>query len=238
MIKIILLVLVIVLCAFFPRVEGFMINDFYSRYMNDIAVPAQFYSQPYYATGFTKVELRDQFFEDALTENLDVAHSPLIYMDEITKYPEFLVLKCEEVLSKILNAKLPSSDTALFAVVKSNVISVKKRNDIYMVESQHVVHRDGKIYGAGIYMTTLHIDGKVYLKKYKLLGFIFEDRIGSEEPYNMDTSKEQPFMMDSLITKDKKYENDYLCTLYTDLEKYKGIKIDHDLNCDDQSYPS
>lgn len=238
MIKIILLVLVIMVAAFFPRTEEFMINDFYSRYMNDIAVPAQFYSQPAYASGFTKVEFRDQFFEDALKENLDTTQSPLIYMEDVAKYPDFVVLKCEEFLSKILNAKLPSSDTALFAVVKSHIISVKKRNDIYMVESQHVVHRDGKIYGAGIYMTTLLIKGKVYLKKYKLLGFIFEDRIRSEEPYNMDTNTEQPFMMDALITKDKKYETDYLCTLYTDLEKYKGIKIDHDLNCEDQSYPS
>lgn len=238
MIKIILLSLVILLAAFFPRKEHFMINDFYSRYMNDIAVPSQFYSQPSYATGFTKVELRDQFFEDALRENLDSTQSDVMYMQEIKKYPDYLQAKCEEYLAKILNAKLPSSDTSLFAVVQSNVISVKKNDNRYMVESQHVIHRDGKIYGAGIYMATLHVEGVVYLKKYKLLGFIFEDRVRSQQPYNLDPNTEQPFMMDALITKDKKYENDYLCTLYTDLEKFKGIKIDHDLNCEDQSYPS
>lgn len=238
MIKCALLLIVIIACALFPRKEEFTINDFYDRYMNDISVPAQFYSQPSYATGFTKVEFRDQFFIDALAENLDTEHSPLMYMEEVKKYPSFLLLKCEEFLAKILNAKLPSSETSLFAVVKSNVMSVKKRSNVYMVESKHVVHREGKIYGAGIWMTTLHIDGKIHLKKYDLLGFIFEDKIRSEDPYNLDQSSQQPFMLDALITKDKKYENDYLCTLYADLEKFKGIKIDHDLDCDDQSYPS
>lgn len=232
------LLIVIIICAFFPLREHFMINDFYSRYMNDIAVPAQFYSQPYYATGFTKVELRDQFFEDVLRQNLDTTQSPLMYMEEVKKYPDYLLVRCEQFLQKILNAKLPSSDTTLFAIVKSNVISVKKRNNVFMVESQHVVHRDGKIYGAGIYIITLHINGNVYLKKYNLLGFIFEDRITTEQPYNLDQSNEQGFMLDALITKDKKYETEYLCKLYTDLEKFKGIKIDHDLNCEDQSYPS
>lgn len=238
MIKIVLLVLVILLAAFLPKIEAFTINDFYSRYLNDLSVPAQFYSQPAYATGFTKVELRDQFFEDALRHNLDTTQSDFMYFEQVKKYPEYLVAKCEEYLAKTLNAKLPSSDKSLFAVVKSHIISVKKNDGRYMVESQHVVHRDGKIYGAGINMTSLHVEGKVYLKKYKLLGFIFEDRVTLQQPYNLNPDLQQPFMMDDLITKDKKYETDYLCTLYTDLEKYKGIKIDHDLNCEDQSYPS
>jgi hypothetical protein len=223
----ILLVIIIIICSL-TSIEHFEINDFYSRYLQDISVPSDFYSQPKYATNYKFVEFNDKFFTDVLTKNTQ--NSDII--GTITnKYPDYLLQSIEKHLLKIFNSEL-KDDTNLFVILESNIKDVKVSDNKYIINSQHVVYRESKIYGAAIELSTLYDKDNITIIKSKLLGFIFQDRLNPIQPSNLASDNHQEYMLDKVITKDPKYEKQFLCQYYKDLEKFKGLKVNSGIDCD------
>lgn len=192
-----LFLIVCIVCLFAKRPEPF--------------TPVDFYGQFKYAQNFNLVEFNDKFFNDALKNSVS---AETIEGEEMYKYPSWLLEKNEKFLAKILNDFIKEVNPSFFSVAHSELISVKSDGHKYIVESKHIVHRDGKIYGASIYIKTALDDFNIALLQYKLLGFIFEDRIKLEKPYNLDTNEYQYYMLDKTITKGERFEKDYLCKYY------------------------
>ena len=222
----------IIISSLFVRKEHFEINDFYSRYINDISVPQDFYSQTKYAQNYKFVEFNDRFFTDVLNKNTQSIN--IEGTAKINKPPEYLMKLTEEYLLKIFNSGIKENN--LFMIIQSILKYVSQKDDKYILNSQHVIYRDSKIYGAAIELTTLHENYKVTIIKSKLLGFIFQDRLNPIQPSNLITNSYQDYMLDKIITKDPKYEKQFLCQYYKDLQKYKDISKNtyyESLNCDD-----
>ncbi len=227
-----ILLFIIILSCLFARKEHFEINDFYSRYINDISVPQDFYSQTKYANNYKFVEFSDEFFTDVLKKN--TKDIELEETTKVKKYPPYLLQLTNENLLKILNAEIKENN--LFSVIQSIIRDVSQKDSKYILNSQHVVYRDSKIYGAAIELTTLHENYKVTIIKSKLLGFIFQDRLNPIQPSNLITNNYQDYMLDKVITKDPKYEKQFLCQYYKDLQNYKNMSKNsfyESLNCDD-----
>lgn len=229
----ILLLVVIFVSSMFPRYETFEINDYYSRYLNDISVPSEFYFQGKVAQGLKTFELKDKFFIDALESNLNKdVMSNQVEDTEKVNIPSDALDGINKYLEKILNARLPSEDTSLFATVFGEITSAKSyKTNSTLYTSRHIVHRDGKVYGASIEMSTFVTRDNIYLVGYKLIGFVFNDKLDNQQPYNLDQNENQYFMQDKNVTKDDKYIKQYLCQYYSDVEKYRGIKIPTDIDC-------
>ena len=237
---------ILALCAFKISLtrERFTINDFYDKHYDDISVPTQFYEiTAQVVPNHYTIEMHDRFFLD----NLD---------KEKAKYPKdasVVVLKedveasvtlsiqerCGSHLRNLLNDNLPSGETFLFRSIYDMVDSVDKgiwRDGIcYIATTRHLLYRDTKIYGVAINMTTLHdkLSGNIYLSNYNLVGFVFQDKIdGAIEPTNLVQSNHQEYMKDRVTAYDKKYENQYLCRYFRDIEKFRGISVNtQDLGC-------
>lgn len=232
-----LLLAICTACAFLSSGstrEPFAINDYYDKYLNDIAVPASFYSQTRYASGFKKIEMNDRFFTDVL-KKASVGTEPAGDPDPDAKQPGNLLERANALLASVLNASLPSGDSSIFAVVRANTISASAHpNNQWVLDSEHIVYRDGKAYGAAVSARTLHTPEKTDLVDAKLLGFVLEDRIGAYEPYNLQAdNKNQAFMHDKTFLRDKKYEHEYVCRYLSDLEKFRGIKTPGAPDCSD-----
>jgi hypothetical protein len=217
-------------------VEGFRgeINDYYSRYFNDISTPAEFYFQGNVAQGLKTIEFKDKFFIDALDKNVQkgIMDGQQVQHDGAWTPPTDAVDGLNKFLERILNSSLPSDETSLFAVVFSQIVSTESyKFNKALYTSRHIVHRDGKVYGASIEMSVLVERDKMSLVKYKLIGFVFDDKLATQQAYNLDQNKNQYFMQDKNMLKDQKYVKSYLCQYYKDLEKYRRINIPTDLDC-------
>jgi len=221
--KYILLLIIFIVCLL-PRYETFEINDYYSRYLNDISTPSEFYFQGNVAQRLKTIEFKDKFFIDALESN--VSNIEFENSKKVDRLPDALD-GLNKYLEKILNARLPVEETSLFAVVFGEITFVKNR----LYNSRHIVHRDGKVYGVSIEMTTYVTESEIYLKKYKLIGFVFNDKLDTQQAYNLDQNKNQYFMQDKTFMKDAKYIKQYLCQYYNDIEKYRGVKVITNLDC-------
>lgn len=215
--------------------EAFAINDYYDRYLNDISVPAAFYGQTKYASGFKKVEMNDRFFIDVLSKASDPSAGEGLVRSP-GKHPVNLLEKASVLIASILNGALPSEDNRLFAVAHSHMANAAgHEGNRWLVDSEHIVHRDGKVYGAVIAARTLQSPQKTVLVGASLKGFVLEDRINALQPHNLAASEgdSQPFMQDRTFLRDPKYEHEYICRYLSDLEKFRGIKTPGAPDCSD-----
>ena len=236
-----MLFLICVLCALFASIntsiETFAINDYYDRYLNDISVPVDFYSQTKYAYGFKKIEMNDRFFMDTLKKASEPSALDGIVPAKTTqKIPGGLSDRANALLVSSLNQALPSGESKIFAVAYSRIVNATPYEDnMWLIESEHVIHRDGKVYGAGLSAKTLHSQNNTKLISFDLKGFILDDRIDSYQPSNIALwdGNNQSFMQDKTFMKDPKYERDYICKYIADLEKFRGIKTAGAPNCSD-----
>lgn len=238
------LMLVCILCATLAcaiqTIERFAINDYYDRYLNDISVPADFYGQTRYAHGYKKIEMNDRFFVDTLSKASST--SPLyglVPSKVAMKNPNGLIDRANSLLVSVLNDALPSGESKIFAVAYSRTTKATPYNGKrWLLESDHLIHRDGKVYGAVVKAKTLHAPNKTYLISAKLEGFVLDDRIDSYQPYNLSSwdGNNQAFMKDKTFLKDPKYEHEYICRYIADLEKFRGIKTPNAPDCSDLKF--
>lgn len=244
------LLIICIACTMFStdyfKNEHFTINDYYDRYLNDIGVPADFYSQTRYATGFKKIEMNDRFFVDVLSKASKPSSIDGLEKVQGAIQPRGLIERANELLVSVLNRALPSGESKIFAVAHSHITNATAYKDInleksskftnmWLIESEHIVHRDGKVYGALLAVKTLHKPNNTVLVSANLKGFILEDRIDSYQPYNLSSwdGNNQAFMKDKTFLRDKKYEHEYICKYIADLEKFRGIKTHNTPDCSD-----
>lgn len=223
------------------RVERFEINDYYSKYLNDLAAPTAFYGQMKTPVNFKLAEMNDKYFKYAL----DAAVEPRAIGESrpARRAPENLLELSADRVAAALNAKLPSGESQVFAVAFSAIDAARELDGgAYVVDARHVVHRDSRAYGAAIRAKTLHDPrGSTALLSYELIGFVFEDRMPAAAPANLFERDANPeYSRDAKLTRDAKYELEYACKYLTDLERYRGMTVDKPAACDslDQSYPS
>lgn len=228
------------------------INDFYDKYIDVISIPVEFYniSAKLPKTQYA-VEFNDKFFIDTLNNvkinisiNTDI--NTFNVKDKIIK--DDILNRANKYLVKVLNKNLPLDETFLFTNIFTEIINAYQINDnIFMLESKHLIYRDTKIYGVSLTITTLHNtnnnngstskkikeNGTISLIDFILNGFIFEDKINAYQPVNLIDNNYQDYKEDIIQLKDKKYEEQYLCQFYKDVEKFKGITVPYaqTLNC-------
>ena len=232
------LFIIIVSAAFvkYKNLEPFTTDDYYSQYLSDITIHPDFYAQGVSESNWPLAELNDKFFTDALKENLQskVADNlDKIDTNDKSNIKDLLTSIISDTnlfLVKILNDKLESiSDTKLselFKIKYGEITSITSyKNNLFLTISQHIVHRDKKIYGASIELKTLHNLNKktIALIDYKLLGFVFDDRIGIQQPSNLSTDNFQEFMKDKVPIDDIKEDNMLLCKHFKDLQSDRNI---------------
>ena len=233
----IFLLILICLAAVFAKyasVENFEVSDFYKRYMSDISVIPSFYSQGKIANNYPNAELGDEYFIDALNASTDREIMRNKVKDSWKgSNPTFLLKRIDAYLLSILNEKLNKDDKLFFTMNYSDVIEITQyKNDSYLIESRHLVHREQKIYGATIKLKTFHEpENKIYLVDSELLGFAFDDKIDADQPSNLDEDVYQAYKNDKVFTMSKQDEDKMLCEYYKKLKKYRGIQITSDINC-------
>lgn len=220
--------------------EQFTINDYYSKYYQDMAVPQEFYSsnlgalpkQHYVA------EVNDRFVMDTLNKYKVVdgegyaKGNTIFFMKENVK--QQLLKKINMFLTSALNGGLSSDEKFYFANVFSQIQKVSRESlEVVVIESNHLVYRDTKLYGISISLVTRFNmrTNKISLLTYKLNGYVFEDKISNLTPMNLFDNNYQAFMQSPKIRQDSKYENAYLCKYYDDVQKFTGYKVNHDLKC-------
>lgn len=235
----VLLILILFFLSHYKK-EEFTVNDFYDKYLNTVSVPSDFYS-----SGNTLPEMQyaaefhDRFFIDTLNDEMkNHVAIPYSSANEITEKDLIAKLKkrIDNYITTLLNKKLDSNESYVFNVVYSQFEDGLKweTENIYLVHSKHVLYRDTKVYGVSIHLTTVHDGntGSIRLLNYKLDGYIFEDKISDYYPANLIDNNYQDYMKDKIITKDQKYENQYLCQYYHDVKKFRGLVVqDEKLDC-------
>jgi hypothetical protein len=228
----IILIIITAIVTSISYKERFTINDYYSRYFNDIAVPVGMYSQSSYAQGLKMVEMNDRFFMDTLNKSKNPSRSFVGGETPQVQPTERTLNLTNKFIEKILNAALPPNTPTLFAVRHGSIRDMRRKDNVLYVVSDHVVYREGKIYGAALRLKTVHDNDTIDLVDFSLVGFIYQDKIIDTMPSNLETSTYQSYMLDQSITKDAKYEKDYLCQYFRDLEKFRGIKVNTNIKCD------
>lgn len=151
-----------VLATFTRPIERFSLRD--------ISIPPQFYAQNAYAINYDRVEMNEKFFINTLNTlktNVSVADDG----EEITVYSPLLLPMIDNFLLIALSNG--------FGIRYSKILNVKKTTDRNVrVTSEHLVHRAGKIYGASLELiTVVSSTGVIQLVDFRLLGFVFEDRL-------------------------------------------------------------
>lgn len=224
--------------------EQFTFNDFYDKHYEDISIPTQFYEiTAQVVPNHYTIEMHDRFF----ISNLDIEKkqypknpSLVLLKDDVEKsVKDEIEKRTGDYLKKLFNSKLGSNEVFLFRSIYDIVESVKKGiwkyGVCYLANTRHLLYRDTKIYGVAINLTTLHDKrtGNIYLADYKLVGFVFQDKIdGALEPTNLVQNDYQEYTKDTVTQYDKKYEKNYLCKYYSDLKKFRGISVNtQDLGC-------
>jgi hypothetical protein len=181
--------------------------------------------------------MKDKFFENILENNV-VPFKHIVQRTSVVgddKIKQDLLQQIDAYLLKLLNSKLASDEIYMFHTVFSETTDITRFEESgeYVVSSNHLIYRDTKIYGVSISLKTV-VDGKtgkVSLLSYTLNGYVFEDKITEYQPNNLVEDVFQDYRKDDLITKDPKYEKQYLCKYYADLKKFRGIVNMDDLQC-------
>lgn len=199
-----------------------------SDYLDILSVPTEFYGQTKTMHNFTLAEFNDRFFKEALEASIQKIDENA-FEDESNNPPKNLLERTDDGLSRALNDRLPSGETQLFAVSLSFAESIRSiKKDRYVLQSRHIVHRDGRIYGADVILKTLHAPNQaVKIIGYKLNGFVFEDRIDGAKPSNLfESDAHAMYSIDPNFLKDKKYEKQTMCKYLNDLKKYRQITVE------------
>lgn len=134
----------------------------------------------------------------------------------------------DEYLLAILNKAVKDTDTKpLFIMIESEIISQNEKANT--ITSRHLVDRQNKIYGIELEITTQFdtITSQIKLIDYKIIGFVFDDKIKVNEPANIVLEEDpyQEYMKDTTFMKDITYETKYLCNYYDNLRKNGNIMV-------------
>lgn len=233
---ILLLILVILLSLLTTR-ENFTLNDFYDKYSELVWVPTDFYSSTEIPASYYGAEMNDRFFIDTLDKNKKTFNLEGLSNKVIDQNKKQQILnRTNSYLLKILNSQLQNIEKYIFNMVYSKIINCDMYDSgYYRVDSLHVVYRDTKIYGVSIKITTIHSldSSNILLTGYKLNGYVFEDKITDYIPKNLIDNNYQDYKQDKLIMKDEKFEKEYLCKYFKDLQKFRHINVDQEnlINC-------
>jgi hypothetical protein len=175
-------------------------------------VPSAFYDQviEYVQPGFPLMEYPTDFI------NCTLKNAEALPKQTNDKY--LLAILNKAVLDN-------SPKEPLFKMIESEIISEKENK----ISSRHLVDRQNKIYGIELEITT-ELDksnSQTKLIDYKIIGFVFDDKIKMNEPANIVLQEDQyqTFMKDTTFTKDTDYETKYLCNYYDNLRKYGNTMV-------------
>ena len=210
-----LLIVVIVLSALLQsryKVEPFKITGDDYR-----PVPSAFYDQAigHVETGFPLMEYPTDFINSILK---NAGALPKQTNDE------YLLAILNKAIIDIGDVKIKEP---LFIMVESEIISQNEKENT--ITSRHLVDRQNKIYGIELEITTQFdtITSQIKLIDYKIIGFVFDDKIKMNEPANIVLEEDpyQEYMKDTTFMKDTTYETKYLCNYYDNLRKNGNIMV-------------
>lgn len=213
-------------------------RETYIDYNSYITIPTTAYDKAFVAGGKKYfVEFEDKFFKDALDKNVYNQKFNYEGFTEIKEYnADDMKGKVSNTIEKILNKALPIEENSLFNVVDIKFVKVMRLEAKYVVSSTTLIHRLNKAYGLSLQTTTYHEPGNSSLLEYKILGFVFEDKLNTNivEPSNLNSGDDLSYedLMKSTIIKDKKYEHDTFCKYISDLKKYRNIDYPEKTDCD------
>lgn len=212
------------------------INDYYDKYEGDLSVNPSFYDNSLVLPETHYLfEMNDRFFINALNSvKVESELYPIKKMGKLlsTIEREQLLKKIDTYLLNLLNSKLPSTEKFIYNSINSNIQEAIEYNKSIIANTNHIVYRDTKAYGESITLTTLYEKDKITgILNYKFNGLIFEDKIQSYQPVNLDDNKYQDYRKDNIVIYDENYEKTYLCKLYNDIYKYRGLKVSNNLDC-------
>ena len=185
------------------------------------------------------LEFNDRFFHQTLISALSSQKTDYSDWKVSTDFDAANVkFRVSQHIEGVLNRALPSTEPNLFTVVSNNIQSVVKSEDngLYVVKAKLLMHRTQKLYGISLETTTLHdrVNYTSVLLEYKILGFVFEDKMDDVMPanYHMDNQLAYEDISKSSIIKDHDYEQRVQCKYFSDLKKFRGLDID-DSQCKD-----
>jgi len=184
------------------------------------------------------LEFNDRFFHQTLLSALSSQKTDYSDWQESKDYhKENVKFRVGQHIEGVLNRALPSWESDLFTVVKNDIHHVYKSHDngLYVVKSKLLMHRNQKLYGVSLETTTLHdrVNYTSVLLEYKIIGFVFEDKLDDVMPANYHTESELAYedVSKHKIIKDPEYEKRVQCKYFSDLKKFRGLDID-DNHCE------
>jgi hypothetical protein len=214
-------------------------KETYIDYNSYITIPTSAYDKAF-AGGGKKyfVEFEDKFFKDALDKSIYNQAFNYEGFIEIKEYnADDMKRKVSSTIEGILNKALLIEDNSLFNVVDIKFTKVMRlgMEAKYIVSATSLIHRLNKAYGLSLATTTYHEPGSSALIEYKILGFVFEDKLNTNivEPANLNSVAELSYddLMKATIIKDKQYEHDTFCKYVSDLKKYRNIDYPEETGC-------
>lgn len=182
--KIILLIIILVLLSFFSIKENFIISN--SSLILSKNDPMNLLKNTSFSEQIAEVQKRTylwennkQWFIDILEKNKNKTIKSTVLLNE------------ENIDSRNIGKYLIKEIFKnQFDIIKSRTIkansSIWDNGLCYVVHSNHVIHRENKMYGIEIELYTLQDKktNKIYLIDYDFLGFIMEDQLDKEKKYN------------------------------------------------------
>ena len=183
-----LLIIIILLCC-----SIFAANIYwYERYTNSLddnyTIPGLFYNDLQLPPQMYMYEVSDEQLSRTIQKHVYTTQEIVggSTMDILNTY-----------LLHILNSDISSNDRQ-FRTIDSKIINII--DDV--ITSEHIVHRDTKMYGFHIKIVTTITDNTVQLKRFNIEGIVFEDKIYSLQPYNLTQT--------NFFKKDDQVFGDYL----------------------------
>jgi hypothetical protein len=182
--EIILLIILLILLSFFSIKENFIISS--SSLILSKNDPMNLLKNTSFSDQIAKVqngtylwENNKQWFIDILEKNKNKTIKSTVLLNE------------ENIDSRNIGEYLVKDIFKnQFDIIKSRTIkansSIWDNGLCYIVYSNHVIHRENKMYGIEIELYTLQDKktNKIYLIDYNFLGFIMEDQLDKEKKYN------------------------------------------------------
>jgi hypothetical protein len=213
-----------------------------------LSVPTSFYEQgtDRMPANQYSYEFNDRFFLDALS-SMVIAQEKTNVPDQPTQISSAMAAKLlkrtSTFLVDVLNRRLTSNEVFLFNPIMNQIThaSVIISDPLmFKIRTEHIVYRDTKLYGVGLWLETLHDPNKsnIKLTDFGLMGYVFEDRMTNVVPSNVLENVPENYKRENKILKDPKYEKAILCQYYRDLKKYKGITVDGYDKCQESSSSS
>lgn len=152
--------------------EYFDNNDKYNndKYIDTIAVPAEFYMTSKLPETHYAYEMDDIFFTNTLNNkkinitNIDITNKINIGNKIDMSIKKNLLNETNLYLCYIFNKELSKDQTFYFKNINSEIIDIYEiniSNNYIILKSKHIIYRDTKLYGISISLTTLHSN---YLK--------------------------------------------------------------------------